>query len=105
MFKYIKPWQKKYREELNDPASSNHIVKTAATWNEDITSSSIYKTKQKDISYFFIERLRKLYTPNTPSHSYKREKTTKKREIGDMDTFRQEHKHLFIVLFMENEPC
>ena len=51
----------KNREELNDPASSNHIVKIAATWNDDLTSSNIYKTKQKKISYLFIERLRKLY--------------------------------------------
>ena len=81
MFKYIKPWQKKYREELNDPASSNHIVKTAATWNEDITSSSIYKTKQKDISYFFHREITK--TIHTKHSIPQLQKGKKNEKEGD----------------------
>jgi len=48
----------KYREELNDLASSNQIVKTTETWKEELTSSSIYQKKKLFINR---ERLRKLY--------------------------------------------
>jgi len=37
-------------------ASSNQTVKNAVTWNKELTSSSIYKTGKKNISYLFTER-------------------------------------------------